>query len=319
MSQELDIAPHRFIEIDENPVPSKGECFIITMPDDAKLRVASFPRENARGTVMLVHGRCEFIEKYFEVVNDLRERGFNVVTMDWRGQGLSSRLLPVSEKGHIQSFGTYVADLKYVMDRFVRPRFDGPYIAASHSMGGVPILELLQQGYPHFSAAILSAPMTGLFSSKFVHKAAHAYAQIVSSLGGERASVPGVKEHSLAFEGNILTHDPDRHARFLKLQEAAPAAALRSPTFGWTNQALAAIERIFSPGSFDKVKTPILIVSPTDDQLIDGSSHKRLAALSDKIKLVEVKDSFHEVMMETDNFRDQYWRAFDDFVKETLG
>ena len=66
------------------------------------------------------------------------------------------------------------------------------------------------------------------------------------------------------------------------------------------------------------IKAPILIVSPTNDQLIDGSSHKRLAALSDKISLVEVPDAFHEVMMETDNFRDQYWRAVDEFLKKII-
>ncbi len=318
MENQLDIEPQPFIEIAENPVPSKGECFVITMPDRAKLRVASFPRDNAKGTVMLVHGRCEFIEKYFEVVDELRERGFNVVTMDWRGQGLSSRLLPVSEKGHIQSFGTYVADLKYVMEKFVRPRFSGPYLAFSHSMGGVPILEYLEEGHDDFVAAVLSAPMTGFFPDKVKQKIARLYAQAASALGFERASVPGMTEHSLVFEGNILTHDPKRHARFLKLQEAAPAAALRSPTFGWTNQAMAALERIFRPEAIAAIKAPILIVSPTNDQLIDGSSHKRLAALSDKISLVEVPDAFHEVMMETDNFRDQYWRAVDEFLKKII-
>ena len=33
------------------------------------------------------------IEKYFEVVGELRRRGFAVAVLDWRGQGGSSRLL----------------------------------------------------------------------------------------------------------------------------------------------------------------------------------------------------------------------------------
>ncbi len=39
------------------------------------------------------------IEKYFEVVSELRERGFAVAVLDWRGQGGSARALPIRAKG----------------------------------------------------------------------------------------------------------------------------------------------------------------------------------------------------------------------------
>ena len=48
----------------------------------------------ARASVVLFGGRGEFIEKYAtEVVGELLARGFAVLSMDWRGQGLSSRML----------------------------------------------------------------------------------------------------------------------------------------------------------------------------------------------------------------------------------
>ena len=56
---------------------------------------AGTPPERPRGTVVLLTGRGEFIEKYAtEVVGELLERGFAVVALDWRGQGLSDRPLP---------------------------------------------------------------------------------------------------------------------------------------------------------------------------------------------------------------------------------
>ena len=60
-------------------------------------------RANA-GTVCVFGGRGEFIEKYFETVNELRNRGFAVATMDWRGQGHSSRQLPDPRKGLCRRF-----------------------------------------------------------------------------------------------------------------------------------------------------------------------------------------------------------------------
>ena len=59
---------------------------------------ASTPR-TPRGVCLLLNGQTEFIEKYFEVIDELRGRGFSVVTFDWRGQGGSDRLLPDPPQG----------------------------------------------------------------------------------------------------------------------------------------------------------------------------------------------------------------------------
>src|SRR5882672_10721772 len=48
------------------------------------------PTGPPRGTVVLMPGRGEFLEKYAtEAVGDLLHRGYAVTSMDWRGQGLS--------------------------------------------------------------------------------------------------------------------------------------------------------------------------------------------------------------------------------------
>ena len=64
-----------------------------------RLRAALFPAKNPRGSVILSGGRTEFIEKYLEVIRELVGRGFTVLTHDWRGQGLSQRLLADRLKG----------------------------------------------------------------------------------------------------------------------------------------------------------------------------------------------------------------------------
>ena len=42
---------------------------------------------------VLLNGQTEFLEKYFEVIDELRGRGFAVAALDWRGQGGSGRLV----------------------------------------------------------------------------------------------------------------------------------------------------------------------------------------------------------------------------------
>src|SRR5580704_4448991 len=108
----------------------------------ADLRAARFaaaPGVPVRGTCVLLNGQTEFIEKYFEVIDELRGRGFAVASLDWRGQGGSGRLVPDAPlRVHIGDFADYDADLSAFMEKVVDPILPKgtPVIALAHSMGG---------------------------------------------------------------------------------------------------------------------------------------------------------------------------------------
>jgi lysophospholipase len=274
-----------------------------------------FPAKSPRATAILMAGRSEFTEKYFEVIEDLLARSISVATMDWRGQGLSERLLPVREKGHINDFGVFRSDFRLFTD-YVRGRFGGPYIAMTHSMGGLPVLQMLADGDERFACAVLCAPMTRLFDDPVKRAAVRTMAQVASRAGFSRYSVPGVKEHSLDFEGNVLTSDRARHKRFHDIQAAGPRACLREPTYGWLKAATEAIDDLHRQNRFEKLKTPTLIVSASEDKLVSTADHVWLATQSPLIDQITIEGALHEILMERDLYRDQYWAAFDKFVAQ---
>ncbi|MEQ8179834.1 MAG: alpha/beta hydrolase [Amphiplicatus sp.] len=282
------------------------------------MRGAVFPTPGARGGVVLMAGRSEFIEKYFEVIADLHARGLSVATMDWRGQGLSERLLPEREKGHILDFGAFRSDLRLFTEEVARKRFSGPLFLLTHSMGGTPALQLLADGYDAFAAAVLTAPMTQLFDDAAKRIGARLLARAACAVGGVRQPVMNVKEHSLEFEGNVLTSDPIRHRRFRDLQSAAPNAILREPTYGWLKAAIDAIDDLHSENRFDKLKTPVRIISAEKDELVSTRDHKILASRSPLIDNVVIKGALHEILMERDELRAAYWLAFDEFILPKL-
>lgn len=302
-----------FIRINTNPAPA-GEPVDFRGADGAFLRSGVFPAQKPRATVVLMAGRSEFIEKYFEVIAELQSRGFNVASMDWRGQGLSDRLLPVREKGHILDFRSYRADLLRFAEEVAMKRFEGPYALLTHSMGGAPALQVLADGYERFCCAVLCAPMTRLFDDLAKRWAVRAMAAIASALGASRQSVLGVREHSMDFEGNTLTSDRARHKRFLDLQLAAPNATIREPTYGWLKAASAAMDDLHRKDRFTGLKVPVRIISASRDSLVSHADHLRLAAQSPLIDCVTIEGALHEIMMEQDAYRAQFWRAFDEFV-----
>src|ERR1700720_3707994 len=110
------------VSIPANPAPDDVVTGTLRTPDGVSLRFARWaPPPGRKGTVCLFQGRAEFIEKYFETVRDLRARGFAVATLDWRGQGLSDRMLGDRRKGYVRDFAEYDSDLETFMREIVMP------------------------------------------------------------------------------------------------------------------------------------------------------------------------------------------------------
>jgi len=129
----------KFALVESNPAPEglKGGWF--TTPDKIRLRYASFPKTAGalKGTICLVQGRTEYIEKYFETIADFQKRGFNVATFDWRGQGGSDRLISNRRLGHVRRFDDYWTDLQAFHSSILLPDCPAPYYLVGHSMGGL--------------------------------------------------------------------------------------------------------------------------------------------------------------------------------------
>jgi lysophospholipase len=74
----------QLFETDGNPIPEGITADDLNLPDGKKLRYALFPASGRplMGTVIILHGRNECIEKYFETMLDLSSRGFSCATFD---------------------------------------------------------------------------------------------------------------------------------------------------------------------------------------------------------------------------------------------
>src|ERR1700761_4222658 len=133
----------------------------------ASLRAARFPADPSvapRGVCVLLNGQTEFIEKYFEVIDELRVRGFAVATMDWRGQGGSSRVVDDHRKGFVGDFAEYDDDLETLLNWVVTPMLkpgEKP-VALAHSMGAHNLLRHLAKKPDGFAGAVLVAPMIAI-------------------------------------------------------------------------------------------------------------------------------------------------------------
>jgi lysophospholipase len=109
VNAQVDPNGPKLTSIASNPVPEGARVGYFTTSDKVRLRYALWPKSKGapKGTVCLVQGRTEYIEKYFETIEDFRQRGFAVATFDWRGQGGSDRLIGDKHLGYVDRFDDY--------------------------------------------------------------------------------------------------------------------------------------------------------------------------------------------------------------------
>lgn len=306
------------INLVKNPVPAGGTAGHFAGFDGAPLRYAIWPatRKPSRGTVCLFNGRTEFIEKYFEVIADLRRRGFSVATMDWRGQGGSVRELPNRNKGYISSFADYDKDLIRFMKDVVLPDCPPPFIALAHSMGGNILLRSARMTDSWFERMVLSAPLvalnrTMLGRGEFLVRA---HVNIMSWLGMGTRYVPGGDDEviaSLPFDNNTLTSDRERFERTKAILEAAPELNLGAPTNQWMRAAFQSIDEINAPRYPLDVRVPILFIVAGEDRIVSSRATEDLSVQLKVGTHVVIPHAEHEILMERDSIRQQFWAAFD--------
>jgi len=309
------------VALAKNPVPSGAATGTFKGHNKISLRFARWEatRGPPRGTVCLFHGRGEFIEKYFEVVADLRRRGFAVATMDWRGQGGSERLLANPRKGHVRSFADFDQDLAHFMKEIVLPDCQPPFIAMAHSMGGHILLRNAILSGSWFSRMVLSAPMIAIAPKRLGLPAPipRLYAEVMGGLGLGNLYAPRGTDDALElepFEGNPLTSDRERYARNSMIVQAAPNLGLGSPTMAWLRAALRSIASMTAPDYPLQVKVPLLLFAAGMDTFV-STTHIEEFGLRLKVGThVLIPQARHEILQETDEVRKDFWAAFDAYL-----
>jgi lysophospholipase len=308
------------VSIPANPVPDGAVSGILKTPDGVALRFARWaPPPGRKGTVCLFQGRAEFIEKYFETVRDLRARGFAVATLDWRGQGMSERVLRNPLKGYVRNFSQYQIDLEAFINEVVLPDCPPPIFALAHSMGALVLLRAASAGIRWFDRMVLLSPMVALPGMRRT-AATRALVRSLRLGGFGSLYVPGGDASVMQlrpFVGNLLTADPVRYARNVAVLEAEPKLAIGWPTVAWADAAFRAMGELAEPGYAGRIRQPILIIAAGLDAIVSTPAIDEFAVQLRAGSHLIVPGARHELLMEQDRFRGQVLAAFDAFVPGT--
>lgn len=308
------------VSIPANPVPEGAVSGTIKTPDGTELRYARWPAPAGRkGTVCVFTGRTEQIEKYFETVRDLLDRGFAVAMIDWRGQGHSARRLRDPRKGYVRNFADYEIDVETFVREIVLPDCPPPHFALAHSMGGAVMLRIAYSGKRWFDRMVLSAPMIDL-PGRATSLPVRLLVRAMRLAGQGGRYVPGgndVLANTEPFIGNALTSDPVRYARNAAIVAEDPTLGLASPTIAWADTAFRTMHGFRAANYPSKIRQPILMMAASHDTIVSTAAIEEFAYHLRAGSHLVITGAKHEILQEQERYRQQFWAAFDAFVPGT--
>ncbi len=285
---------------------------MMTTSDNYSLRYGIWRSDKAasRGTVILLSGRTEFMEKYAETISELQQRGFDVYSFDWRGQGLSSRMLSNRHKGFVKTYDDYISDLAVFVDKIVKPQAVSPLIILAHSMGGHIAMRYLHKHQGAIERAILVSPMIDILTSPFPRWFARGITRIAGKAGWDQDYAVGSGDYSSEdekFEGNLLTSDPVRFMDEKRAIKENPDLALGGATYGWLSATFASIEILAASGFGQEITIPILMVSAGSDKIVSLDAQQSICARLQQCRSKVIPEARHEILKETDAVRSIFW------------
>jgi len=307
--------------VPSNPVPEGAHAAYFQTTDKIRLRYATFPKTAGapKGTICLVQGRTEFIEKYFETIADFQARGFCVATFDWRGQGGSQRLIGNKRLGYVDTFDDYWTDLKSFHASVLLPDCPPPYFLVGHSMGGLVSLCAGLRDRMMFERIFLSSPMVGLDGQPLSSAGMATVSGLLSFIGlaqlpvARRADKPASE---MPFPGNPVTSDLLRFTRSVDVLKARPDLEIGAPTVGWVAAAMRAMARAGQDDFPGGIKIPVLMLAAGRDGVVSTAATESLGLRMRTGRHMIVPAARHELFMEKDTIRAQVFAAFDAFITE---
>lgn len=298
-----------------NPVPPNHVAGHFRTFDGHRLRYAIFRSGTTlpKGTVVLLHGRNESIEKYYETIADLNAMGLWVATFDWRGQGNSARLLKHGRRGHVRRLADLERDLDTFLETVVLPDTKLPFFIIGHSMGALVALKAAPRLSNRIERMALCAPFIGATGYKMPNWMLKFLANAASLFG--LGWIQFVKDRrDRPFAGNPLTSDRSRFERNQTIVTEFPDLALGPPTARWISVMIDGIEQVMTMDHLRKIEVPCLIIAPSGDEIVPYSCYEELSQKFRAGKLITIAGSKHEVFQERDLFRAQALGAIEAFI-----
>ena len=289
LGEDVIISPERYLE-----APVRGHHWrAITKGVETK------------GQILLLPGFTEFCEKYASVADLLVSAGYDVLMLDWPGQGRSGHLGSDPLIVHSDNFEIH----RYAVMRLLQEtKMDqAPFNVIGHSMGGYFALHVAQRYARNVQKLVLCSPM-------FLPKSPPLWlvkllTTVLVGIGRGRHHPPFRTypdfDYMRRFRlNNPLTRDLENYERPFKLYDHVPGLFRTSPSVGWIKTAFEECEKYtLNPVWLSDISASTLLCLPGDERVVDSAATISMVAHLKQCRTVHFHEARHELFAELPEIR----------------
>lgn len=282
--------------------------------ENTSLYYETYVKEDRKGTIVLVHGLSENLEKYDEMIYYFLNMGYSVFAMEHRGHSRSGRLGMDETQVNIESFDYYVEDLKNFIDTIVLPKAEGDKMYLfGHSMGGCISVRFIETYTDYFESAVLCAPMLDINSGNVPSFLAKLIAHTASKTKYADEYILGKGPYTdiYSFEDANTTSE----ARFKRAWQTGiddSETQMGDGSFRWLSESYHAIKKAISKSETSKIQIPVLLIQGGQDALVCPEGQNTFVKNAPDCSFIRYEDAKHEVYGETDEI-------LTDFLENVFG
>ena len=274
------------------------------------------PEGTPRGTVMIVHGFTENIEKYAEIIHSLLKNGWCILAYDQRGHGRSGRKSGIQDLSltHVDRFEDYVEDMKAVVTEVLVP-MPGPKVLLCHSMGGAVSAMYLENEHSPFERAVFLSPMIApnLGGAPASLVKAVCRVPITLGLGQRRAFISRPYAGPEDFDTSCAT-GRERFNWYETLRGATAEFTNNGPSYRWALEAINVTKKLLGPGMPEKISIPVRVFGAENDSSVIPSAQEAFVSHLKNGSLERVPGSKHEIYRSPDSVLFPWWRRVLSFL-----
>jgi len=284
-------------------------------PDTAPVQ-STPPAFSSVKIIVILPGFTEFCEKYAAEFLRFHQMGFNVLAIDWPGQGQSGHFGHHWLAVHCTDFDDHLQALDRLIDAV---GLGGqPITLFGHSMGGHLALRYAAWRPDLVQGVILSAPMMAppAMPVWLIRLASYALGRV----GMARAHPPFHRVLTLDlarlyWPENPLTRDIKGYEDQFVWFDDAPELRRSGPTIGWVSAAYRSTALYtLNPDWLASIRVPVLALVAGDERVVHAPSTDNALPYLPDVEIVRFDGARHELTREIPDVTDQLWGHVDKFM-----
>jgi len=290
------------------------------LEDGARLRYKTWRPAKSQVTlprIILLLGRGSIIEEVEHFVTKILAEGYEVWCFDWRGQGLSTRIL--GQKGYIDSYETYIDDLEQFLNFITLNQSDSsPFVMVAHSMGSHIGLRYCAQHPGRIGAALLIAPMLDIYKGHFPRNIVVNFFKLLCMCGLSKHYFINNKNHNPAlapFLNNKLTRNLQVYNEMRQILINYPELVLGGVTYGWIYATLKSVQILFQPDYLKKITIPVHIIEAGNERIVNNISLNRICNTMDQCSFEVIPEASHQLMSELPEVQNRILSVLNELVE----